>query len=305
MNDNNQEDRSLDIRQLKYFLAVAKHKSFTKASQALHLSQPSISKMIKSLEDELGVTLIDRSTKQIELTDAGEIVRKQAQQIIHSIDDLAQSLYDLMHLNKGHVTLGLPPIAGTIFFAPIIEKLHRHYPGIQLELMEFGSKKVAQGIESGILDVGIAMLPVDSCKFDVIPFVSEEMRLITHRRHPLAGKSVVSLSELKDESFIFLSEEFALYERIWHECTKAGLKPKITYKSSQWDFIAELVATGLGIAIFPQSLCAKLPTERLRIIPINPAIPWNLGIIVKKHRYISYAAQTLINLIKNHRFNHN
>jgi DNA-binding transcriptional LysR family regulator len=295
----------LEIRQLKYFLAVAKYKSFTKASQALHLSQPSISKMIKSLEDELGITLIDRSSKQIELTEAGEIVREQAQKIVHSIHDLSQSLYDLMHLKKGHVTLGLPPIAGTIFFAPIIENLHRRYPGIQLELMEFGSKKVEQGIESGILDVGIVMLPVDPCKFEVIPFVSEEMMLITHRLHPLASKSVVSLPELRDESFIFLSEEFTLYERIWHECTAAGFKPKITYKSSQWDFIAELVATNLGIAIFPRSLCAKLPQDRLRIIPLNPTIPWDLGIIVKKHRYISLAAQTLIDLIKNHRPNHN
>jgi DNA-binding transcriptional LysR family regulator len=206
--------------------------------------------MIKSLEDELGITLIDRSTKQIELTGAGEIVREQAQKIVHSIDDLSQSLYDLMHLRKGHVTLGLPPIIGTIFSHPLL----KNYAGTILEsswiLWNLVQKKVEQEIENGILYVGIVMLPVDSRKFDISPFVSEEMMLVTHHVHPLAHRSSVSLSELR-ESFIFISEEFALYERIWQECTLVGFKPIISYKSSQWDFIAELVATNLGVTVFP------------------------------------------------------
>ena len=110
----------MDIRQLTYFVEVAKHQSFTKAALALHVTQPTLSKMVKNLEEEMEVVLFDRSARQIGLTDAGEVVYEQAQKIIYSLDDLSASLYDVMNLKKGRIKIGLPPVISTLFFPTII-----------------------------------------------------------------------------------------------------------------------------------------------------------------------------------------
>ena len=124
----------MDIRHLLYFVEVAKQESFTKAADALYLTQPTISKMVKSLEDELGVTLIRRSTKHIELTDAGYAVLNQAQQIVESMKNLEVELNDVLQLRKGSIRIGLPPMVGSLYFAPIIGAFKAAFPQIELHL---------------------------------------------------------------------------------------------------------------------------------------------------------------------------
>lgn len=106
----------MDIRQLQYFMEVARLQSFTKAAESLYITQPSISKTIRNIEEELGVTLFDRSGKKVVLTDAGRIIYEQAQPIVKSFQSLSSELGDLKNLKKGHIRLGLPPMVGSSFF---------------------------------------------------------------------------------------------------------------------------------------------------------------------------------------------
>lgn len=288
----------MDIRQLSYFAEVAKHKSFTKASQTLYLSQSTISKMIKNLEEELGVILIDRSGKQIELTDEGEIVFDYAQDILHRLDDLSASLYDVMHLKKGKVKIGLPPVIGTLTFPSIMMEFRRQYPEIHLELAEVGAKKVEQYVEDREVDFGVVMLPVEETKFDVVPFVQEDLWLLIHASHPLAKSRSVSLAELSEEDFLLLTDEFTLPHRVVDECRQAGFEPKISYQSSQWDFIAEMISKNLGVTLFPKSICERYHSDDVKTVPLSKSIPWKLGVILAKNRYVSYAARQFIQLIK-------
>ncbi|WP_047153471.1 LysR family transcriptional regulator [Aneurinibacillus tyrosinisolvens] len=288
----------MDIRQLSYFIEVAKQKSFTRASKVLHLSQPSLSKMVKSLEDELEVTLIDRSARQIELTDAGETVFIHGQRIVESLGELSSLLYDTMHLKKGNVKIGLPPLIGALFFPRIIKGFRDLYPEITIQLVEHGSHKVTQSVEEGTLDFGVVVLPVDEEKFTVVPFVYEKLMLFVHESHPLAAKREVAMKDLQPESFILFSEDFTLHGRIIQACRNAGFEPKIAYESSQWDFIGEMVGQELGISIFPESIAKKVNPNHIRAIPIaEPAISWELGVILKKERYVSYAAREFISYI--------
>lgn len=118
----------MDIRHLTYFMEVAKHKSFTKASESLHLSQSTLSKVVKSLEEELNIELFDRSAKNIQLTDTGEIVLTEAEKILESLDDLSHHLYDLMNLKQGKIKVGIPPIIGFVFFPKIMKGFKGLYP---------------------------------------------------------------------------------------------------------------------------------------------------------------------------------
>lgn len=291
----------MDIKQLTYFNEVAKYKSFTKASTVLHLSQPTLSKMVRSLEDELEMELIDRSARQIELTEAGEIVYEQGQVILESLDHLSTHLYDLMNLKRGKIKIGIPPLIGFLFFPSIIKRFKDQYPDIQIQLNEHGANKVEQDVGDGILDLGVVVLPMDEREFDIIPFVSEKLMVFVHSSHPLAQKEAVEMKELKEEAFILFSEDFALHDRIIHECRKAAFQPKIAYESSQWDFISEMIGQNLGISIFPESISKKVNQSVVRSIPIvNPTMPWNLGIITKRGRYVSYGVREFIKMLESH-----
>ncbi|MDR7074032.1 LysR family transcriptional regulator [Fictibacillus barbaricus] len=288
----------MDIRQLTYFNEVAKHKSFTKASNMLHLSQPTLSKMVKGLEDELDIELIDRSARQIELTEAGEIVYEQGKMILESLDNLSANLYDLMNLKKGKIKIGIPPLIGFLFFPRIIKEFKKLYPNIQLHLIEHGANKVEQEVSDGLLDLGVVVLPMDEGEYDIVSFISEQLMLFVHAAHPLAENEKVEMKDLQEESFILFSEGYALHDRIIQECANAGFNPQIAYESSQWDFISEMIAENLGVSIFPESIAKRVDKTIIKAIPIeNPTLPYKLGIIKKKVKYVTYATREFIRML--------
>lgn len=288
----------MDIRHLTYFIEVAKYKSFTKASEVLHLSQSTLSKVVKSLEDELNIELIDRSARQIELTEAGEIVLAEGEMILESLNDLSSNLYDLMNLKKGKIKIGIPPIIGFLFFPKIIKGFNTLYPDIKINLFEDGATMVKQAVRNGALDLGVVILPVDEEEFDVVPFVDEELSLFVHHSHPLAQKEEVEIKDLQNESFILFKKGFALHDLIIQECQQAGFRPEIAYESSEWDFISELIGENLGVSILPRPVTKKVDQDVIKSIPIvNPRFPWKLGFISKKKKYASPAVREFINYI--------
>lgn len=291
----------MDIRHLQYFLKVAQYKSFTKAAHTLYISQPTISKMIKSLEEDLGVVLFNRFGKQIELTDAGQIIFNQAQGIVHSFQNLSSELDDLMNLKKGHLQIGLPPMVGSSFFPKVIGEFRGQYSDITIKLVENGSKKIEDDIEKGLLDIGVVLSPTNEEMFNTFPLAKEKLMLLVHPSHSLAGKKNVSLSELAQESFIIFREDFALYGRVIAECMQVGFQPHVVYESSQWDFISEMVAANLGISLLPEPICRELDADRIQVLPlIDPIIPWHLTMIWRKDRYLSFAAREWIRFTKNY-----
>jgi len=282
----------MDIRHLTYFIEVAHQRSFTKAALALHITQPSISKMIKILEEELDVILFYRSAKQIELTDAGKALLHQSQLIVNSFQNLTSDLADVINSKKGAITIGLPPMVGSRFFPQIISDFTTSHPQISLTLLEVGSERVHTGIDDGSLDIGVVMLPIDENIFEMFPIIDQPMMLIVHPKHMLAKQPIIELSQLKDESFILFRETFTLHDRIINRCIESGFTPNIVFKSSHWDFIAQMVAINFGIAILPEIICQDLDPERIKIIPLaEPMFHWQLGVIWKKDRYLSFAAK--------------
>lgn len=288
----------MDIRQLTCFVEVAKHKSFTKASQTMHVTQPSLSKMVKNLEEDLDVILFDRSSRKVRLTDAGEVVFLQAQKIIYSLDDLSASLYDVMNLNKGKIKIGLPPVISTLFFPTIIAEFQKQYPDVSIMLAEDGAKTVEKKVAEGEVDLGFVMLPVDEEKYDVMPFVNQEIKLLVHESHPLAHLEKVDLIELKNDPFLLLSKEFTLNGRTIDFCISEGFTPKIAYESSQWDFIVGMVEKNLGVTLMPELICERVKDGPFKVISLTNTFPWMLGIISAKNRYMPYVSKAFISLVQ-------
>jgi DNA-binding transcriptional LysR family regulator len=289
----------MDIRQLNYFLEVALQGSFSKASQKLHLSQPTLSKMVKTLEDELGVLLLDRSTRRIELTDAGELVLSHAQNIMKSLETLDTALSELKNIKKGKIKIGLPPLIGASFFPTIIGEFHHLYPNIDLQLVEEGGKKIEKALLEGSIDLGVVVLPVDEELFESVPIVERELVLIVNSSHPLANRTQVSFQELQDESFILYSKGYALHDRVRDMCIRNGFEPTVTRESGHWLFISEMVSANFGISLLPETICHKLDPEKITAVRMSePKVEWNLAIIWRKHHYLSFAAKEWINFVR-------
>lgn len=290
----------MDILHLNYFIEVARQRSFTKASRTLLVSQPSISKVIKTLENELGVTLFIRRGREIALTDVGEAVFKRAQIVVGEFKDLSNEIHDVVNVEYGEITVGLPPMIGANFFPKIIRKYKKRYPKVTLKLIEVGSKQIELDVKNGILDIGVVALPLSEQDIQHFSFINETLQAVLPAAHALAGKKSLLLTDLKDESFILYSNDFSLNDLIYEKCQQQNFTPSVICQSSHWDFIAEMVAEGLGVALLPETICKDLD-ERVVSIPLDKTvIPWNLALIWKKDKYLSFAARQWLKLAEAH-----
>lgn len=289
----------MDLQQLKYFVEVARQKSFTKASHILLVSQPSISKLIKNLEDELKVTLLDRSERKIELTDVGRIVYEQALKILQSVEDVYSSVDELVHMEKGTIHMGLMPSIGVLLFPKILAGFKSKYPQIDIDMVQYSAKQLTRKVKQGEIDLGVTVMPVDTELFEIIPLLSEELVVIVDYEHWLVEKESVHLSELKHESFILLTEDYVLHDVVKRACVQSGFEPKIAFKSSLWDIMGEMVATQVGISIIPRSMVSRFNNENVHAISISyPSIDWEVVLIYKKNKYLSFAARAFINYVQ-------
>ncbi|MFB5282741.1 LysR family transcriptional regulator [Peribacillus sp. Hz7] len=289
----------MELRDINSFIEVANHKSFTKAAAHSYLTQPSLSKAIKKLEEELHVELFDRSTRHLRLTDAGQIVYQQGQKVLAAVSELDVLLEELMDITAGTIKIGIPPLIGTLFFPDIARLFNQKYPKVSLELTELGAKLIRQLVEDGQVDLGIVVMPANEKKFNIHPFIEDEFVLYLHEDHPLAHKQSISLSELRDERFILFSKDFTLHDHVIQACENHGFTPTISYQSSQWDLIVGLVSSKLGITLLPRLIYDKQTNSNVKIIPIeeNSTLLWKLGIITKKGAYHSFALKELLKML--------
>jgi DNA-binding transcriptional LysR family regulator len=287
----------VELKDLRYFIEVVNYGSFTKAAANTYVSQPTLSKSLKKLESELKVELFERSTRNLKLTDAGEIVYKQGVKILGSTNELTTLLDDLMNLPTGKIIIGIPPLIGTLFFPAIAKNFGKTYPEVSLELVELGAKRIEHLVDEGQVDVGIIVLPTNQSKFNILPFIKEEFMLYTHTHHTLAKKESVTIEQLENENFILFNREFALHELVIEQCQKAGFQANIAFESSQWDLIAELVSAQLGITLLPKSIYTRMDQKAIQITPLEAPPLWELGVITRKDRYQSFAVRTLLSCL--------
>ncbi len=291
----------MEFQQLKYFLEIANYLNFSKAGRALHISQSALSMVVKNLEEELGVRLLDRSTKRVALTDAGEILKIYSENMMHTLQELQGALGRVSDSKIGKVKLGLPPVIGATFFPGIIAKFHDIQPQITVEVTEEGSKLIERLIGDGDIDLGAVVLPVNESQFESITLVKRQLNLVVNSDHPLAKtREQVNIQSLRGERFIMFRRGFALYERVRDACIQHGFAPNIVFESSSWDFISEMVSEKQGIAFLPDAVCKKINLTRCTVISqLETPIPWDLALIWRKNTYLSFVTKTFIDFIQN------
>ena len=281
----------MDIRHLKYFLEVARQKSFTRAAETLHVSQSAISKMIKDLEEELGFFLFNRSSKQIQLTDTGETFLLHAQEVVTLFNNLSVEVESAAKLDKGKVVIGLPPITGSTRFAQLLGEFKKKYQQIDIALFEYGSKTIELGIQDGSIDIGIICNLPDSNAYHSFALSNDPLWVIASPEHHISRLSEVGLAELSNEQFVMYREDFSLHHAIVNNCIAAGFQPNIIFETTQRELMTQLVATNLGVALLPSKTCAELDSKSIKAIPlVRPQIHHQMSIIWKKGRHLNRAS---------------
>jgi DNA-binding transcriptional LysR family regulator len=280
----------MQLRTLRAFVEVVRQGGFSQAAKVVFATQSTVSKAVRQLEDEIGVPLLDRIGHRSVLTVAGEVVFRRALKILVEHDDLAAELSELQGLRRGALRLGLPALSSSTF-APLFAIYRERYPGIDIRLVEHGSGRLEEILRAGEIDVAASLLPV-SDDFEWQEVQRERLMVLVSAGHTLARQPQVDLLGLRNEPFLLFEPGFALNRLILDACRKRGFEPTVAARSSQVDFIVELVATGLGIAFLPQSMAEKRNHAFVRRILLDePNTEWQLVMIWRRGAFLSHAAQ--------------
>lgn len=291
---------NIELRHLRYFIAVAEELHFGRAAARLNISQPPLSQQIQILEQQVGARLLARTNRSVNLTAAGKQFLADSRQILSMVDDAAARA-ERLHLGEaGELRIGFTSSAP--FISPVSDTLssfRRHYPDVYLQAREINTREQIAPLNEGTLDLGLMRnthLP-DTLAWQMI--LREPLMGMIHRDHPLAKRPAVSLAELAAEPFIFFDPHVGtgLYDDILGMMRRYGLTPAITQEVGEAMTIIGLVATGLGVSILPASF-KRVQLNEMRWIPIieEDAVS-ELWLVWPKHHEQSVAAQRFKTLL--------
>ena len=294
----------MDLKSLKIFVEIVQSQSFSLASDSLFMTQPTVSKAIRHLEEELGTALFKKGEagrkREASLTYTGELIYQHAVNMLNEQKSIYETIEQIQFLKKGKLTLGLPPL-GSILFSSLIALFHKYYPEIQLSFLEVGGNSIEQAIAGKSVDVGILLGNLRPI-FASIPVIDSPMCLLSKKDSQWRNKTQVSLLELKEESFLLFSDTFTLNNMIMNEANLVGFEPKVVCKSSQWDFIAKMIESNMGIALLPQIYCEQLDLNQFNISKlINPSLNWTLNMAWNTTVAMSPATKAWLNIVEENR----
>ena len=287
----------MEIRQLEYFQTVSRLKKITLAADHLHVSQPSITVAIQKLEEELGVTLFDRSQKQMTLTDEGRIFLQRTDHILLCLQNSVLEMNDYKKVPKGTIKIGIPPMVGAFLFPPMFTSFKKQFPLIELSVVERGSVLISNLLEEGELDLAIFETSYQSSTLTSLPIITGELLVCLPPGHRLSDLSAIPFGALRDEEFILFSEGTYHRQVILDECRRNHFSPRVSLTTSQLETIRRLVSKGAGISFLFDFLVQG--STDITVRPLCDPIHLQYGLGWKKNKYLSKAAQSFIEFFTN------
>lgn len=288
----------MNLRTLRVFVEVVRQGGFSQAAEVVSLTQSSVSKAVRTLEDELGTPLLNRIGHKSELTAAGEIAFRRALVLLAERNDLIAEINDLRDLKGGTLRIGLPPVGCGVLFAQMFATYRSRYPRVNIELIEHGSKKLRECLEAGEVDLAALLIPIDET-FAYQQVRNEPLVAVLPGAHSLSRRKRINFSDLADSPFILFEEGFALNALIMAACDRRGIVPRVTARSGQIDFIADLVAAGLGVAFLPRMLAQKHKHAGIALVPLQePDTDWNIALAWRAGAHLPPAAIAWLELAK-------
>jgi DNA-binding transcriptional LysR family regulator len=264
----------VEIRHLRYFLAVAEELNFSRAAEKLNIAQPPLSQQIKQLESELGVRLFDRDSRPVRLSDAGRYFSEHARTLVQRFDLLKKNTQRLGRAEEGTLSIGFVGSATCEVLPSVLRQFRTDYPGVELTLNEMSAREQKEALLERQINVGFLRPSVDDELIMIEPLLEEDVILACPVSHPIAQKTSVALSSLSNESFVSFPRNpepsFGAY--LSGLCRDAGFEPKVTQETHELNTALSLVAGGIGIAMMPASIRA-IERSGVVYVPFKKPVP--------------------------------
>jgi len=264
----------MELRQLRYFLAVAERMHFTGAAQALHVSQPALSQQIRMLEEEIGVKLLERTNRRVELTPAGVAFRARALAALREVAEAASDAKQVERGEVGSINIGFVTTAAVFILPSLMDQFCINFPHAMLKLHELSPEEQLEALDKNRIDVGFSsvssVLPSLECKL----LVREKLIVALPLLHPAASRRSVDLAQFADERFLLPERGLltGMYEEIIQACHRSGFVPKLTQPIRLAETAVCLVAGNFGIALVPESF-KRLKVDGVVYRPLKHDVP--------------------------------
>ncbi len=286
----------MEFRQIRYLLEIVRSCGFTRAAEVLGIAQPSLTVAVQKLEEELGVTLLNRQERRITLTAEGRVFVERARKIEELVRGAAHEMEEFRGLGKGDVRVGIPGMLATHYFPALIGAFRRLYPGLKLSVYADGANTIQGMIESGALNVGIVANTGFPEWMDSHPLLREEMVACVASGHPLAKKRSISLEEMAREPLILFSEGFFQRQYLMEAMAEKGLAPQVAFETNLMPLLKKIAADGGGVATL---LRMAVVEPELKAIPFYPPMFVDAVVVWKKTAYLSKAARAFLDFLRN------
>jgi DNA-binding transcriptional LysR family regulator len=264
----------LGLGSLRYFVALADELHFGRAALRLRIAQPFLSQKIRTLEQAVGAPLFLRTSRRVELTEAGALFLESARRSLGELERGARRVQDLGRGELGTLKLGYVMIGMLMVVPDLLKRFRSSYPGVRLSLHEISTVPQAAQLRDGELDLGFVSLPVTERSLRIHQEWSEPFVAVVPSDHPLARARRLRLRDLAREPFVFPVRWSSpdMYDRMMHDCQAAGVSPTIVEEAGSWQATVSLVAAGIGVTIAPASV-SRLRFPRVRFRPLAGSAP--------------------------------
>ena len=263
--------KPMNLRDLRYLVALADHKHFGRAAEASHVSQPTLSTQVRKLEDELGVALVERSPRNVLLTEVGREISARARRILRDVDELRELARRTRDPESGSVRLGMFPTLGPYLLPHVVQRIRARFPRLELLLVEEKTPVLLQQLAEGRLDAACLALPIHDEQLHAEALFEEPFVLAVPRAHPLAKRASLELADLEHQSLLLLEDGHCLRDQALDVCELAGALERSGFRATSLETLRQMVAAGVGVTLLP-------------ILAVKPPVPLSEEVALVRFR---------------------
>ena len=258
----------MNLRDLRYLVALADLRHFGRAAQACHVSQPTLSTQVRKLEAELGVALVERAPRQVMLTPVGRDIAERARRVLADIEQMRETARRTIDPEAGSVRLGMFPTLGPYLLPHVVPTLRARFPHLELLLVEEKTEPLLAMLRNGRLDAAVLALPLHEDWLESEFLFEEPFMLAVPNEHPLSNRRDLQLADLADQHLLLLEDGHCLRDQALEVCTLSGAGEKDGFRATSLETLRQMVAAGVGITLLPM-LAVKPPvsaSEDIRLL---------------------------------------
>lgn len=274
----------MELRQLQYFVKVARKQHVTQAAEEMHVAQSAVSRQIHQLEQELGVDLFVQVGRNLQLTPAGKLFLTRVERILGDLDKSVHEIRELLDPEKGEIRLGFPHSLGVNLIPTVVGLFRKKHPNVKFRFRQGKYDVLIHDLVNNEVDLSfISPFPYkhDSIVGDVL--ITEQLYAVLPPNHELADSSTIKLEQLRDEPFVLFNEGYSLRPIVVDACLKAGFKPRIGFEGEETDTIRGLVAAGMGVSLLPEMALLEISPLQPAKVPISsPQVTRTIGLIHRR-----------------------